>query len=371
MNRACIVVSGVKWNSGSLNENIFLIFLTALVFTTGAACKKEIPVNKPQSEKKWKVSTVAGGDESSLVNGPLSIARFHFPNDVAVAPNGDLYVTDGGNRSIRKISDGRVSSFAGGDFGILNGNGSAAQFKFPTSIALDANGNIYSTDARDPRVRKINSLADVGFYAGSEMSGFADGPADMARFRGENRIVSDAVGNVYVADAQNNRIRKVGTDGMVSTIAGTDTAGYRDGRGSLALFNFPSGIALDSRGNLFVSDASNFRIRRISPEGEVFTFAGSGRQGNTDGDASIALFEFPTDMVIDGQDNLYVLDQSRIRKISPEGFVSTIAGTVDGFLDGDGSSAKFFTPYGLGIDANGNIYVADTNNNRIRKISFE
>jgi sugar lactone lactonase YvrE len=371
MEGAVIEVLGVKPYSGTLFINRFCIFLTVWLFITCTAYKKDISVSKPQPEKKWTVSTVAGGDEASLVDGPVSVARFHFPNDVAVAPNGDLYVTDGNNRIIRKISGGQVSGFAGSDFGIVNGKGISAQFKFPTSICMDGAGNIYTTDARDPRVRKISPQANVTIYAGSESSGFADGPADIAQFRGENMITADAAGNVYLTDAQNNRIRKISINGMVSTIAGSGTAGFRDAKGSLAEFNFPTGIALDSKGNLFVSDGSNFRIRKISPGGDVVTIAGKAKQGTTDGDTSIALFDFPADIAVDGHDNLFVVDGSRIRKISPQGNVSTIAGSVDGFQDGDGASAKFFTPYGLGIDAEGNIYVADTNNNRIRKISSE
>jgi len=371
MNRAVNKVSGEKPYYGPLFRNKFCIFLSVWLFITCTACKKDISENKPQSEKKWTVSTVAGGDEAALVDGPVSVARFHFPNDVTVAPNGDLYVTDGDNRLIRKITGGQVSGFAGSDFGIMNGKGITAQFKFPTSICMDAAGIIYSTDARDPRIRKISPQADVTIYAGSETSGFADGYADIAQFRGENMVVADAAGNVYLTDAQNNRVRKISVNGIVSTIAGSATAGYRDGKGSLAEFNFPAGIAMDSQGNLFVSDGSNFRIRRISPEGDVVTVAGKAKQGTTDGDSTIALFDFPTDLVIDHQDNLYVLDGSRVREISREGIVSTIAGSVDGFQDGDGATAKFFTPYGLGIDADGNIYVADTNNNRIRKISFK
>jgi sugar lactone lactonase YvrE len=144
-----------------------------------------------------------------------------------------------------------------------------------------------------------------------------------------------------------------------------------DGQREAAEFDFPCGIAVDKNGNVFVSDGSNFCIRKISPDGQVSTIAGKKIQGHNDGNAGDALFEFPGDMVVDQQDNIYVLDMSTIRKISPMGTVSTFAGSTDGFQDGEGSVAKFFLPYGLGIDTQGNIYVADTNNNRIRKISIE
>ncbi len=327
--------------------------------------------DEPQVEKRWMVTTIAGDGVASFVNGPAAIAEFHFPDDIAVASDGSLFVTDGDNRLIRKIAGGGVTSFAGGDFGIANGVGSSAQFKFPTSLAFDGKGNIYSADARDPRIRKITATAGVTTYAGAEEEGFADGPAESSRFRGENRIATDTEGNVFISDAQNNRIRKISVSGIVTTLAGSDTAGFKDGQGKIAQFNFPCGIAVDKLGNVFVSDGSNFCIRKITPEGWVSTIAGKKKQGHVDGDSGVALFEFPTDMVVDGQDNVYVVDLSRIRKISPQGIVSTIAGSIDGFQDGEGASAKFFTPDGLGIDAQGNIYVADTNNNRIRKISLE
>jgi sugar lactone lactonase YvrE len=290
---------------------------------------------------------------------------------MAVAADGHCLFLMATNRLIRKIANGTVSGFAGGEFGIVNGMGSAARFKFPTSLAFDNQGNIFSADARDPRIRKINGSALVSTYAGTDEEGFADGAAASAEFRGENKLATDATGNVYIADAQNNRIRRISVSGVVTTLAGDGAEGFKDGPGSTAEFDFPNGIAVDKQGNVFVSDGSNFSIRKITPDGRVTTLAGKKTEGSRDGDATVALFQFPTDMVIDRQDNLYVLDLSTVRKISPQGFVSTIAGSDDGYRDGEGAVAKFFTPYGLGIDAQGNIYVADTNNNRIRKISLE
>lgn len=330
-----------------------------------------MPLNIPQAEKKWMVTTIAGDGDSSFANGPVTSAKFHFPNDVAVAADGSLFVTDGDNRLIRKITGGAVTSFAGGNFGIVNGPGLSARFKYPTSLVFDNQGNLFSADARDPRIRKIDAKALVSTYAGTEEEGFEDGVAASALFRGENHMATDESGNLYIADAQNNRIRKISVSGVVSSLAGSDTAGFRDGPGKTAEFNFPDGIAVDRQGNVFVSDGSNYCIRKITPDGKVSTIAGKKIEGSTDGDTSAALFQFPTDMVIDAQDNLYVLDLSTVRKITPQGVVTTIAGSADGYQDGEGAIAKFFTPYGLGIDLQGNIYIADTNNNRIRKISPE
>ena len=342
-----------------------------MAVTVFAGCKKDKPGTTPETTGHWTVTTIAGDGDSSFADGPVASAKFHFPNDVAVAADGTLFISDGDNRLIRKIANGMVSGFAGGAFGIVNGMGSAARFKFPTSLAIDNEGNIFSADARDPRIRKINAAAQVTTYAGTDEEGFEDGAAASAEFRGENKVATDNAGNVYIADAQNNRIRKVSVSGVVTTLAGNGTAGMKDGPGDIAEFDFPDGIAVDKQGNLYVSDGSNFSIRKITPDGNVSTFAGKKTEGSRDGEATVALFQFPGDMVIDGQDNLYVLDLSTVRKISPLGFVSTIAGSEDGYQDGEGTVAKFYTPYGLGIDAQGNIYVADTNNNRIRKISLE
>ncbi|MBC7830167.1 MAG: hypothetical protein H7122_20660, partial [Chitinophagaceae bacterium] len=219
---------------------------------------------------------------------------------------------------------------------------------------------------------KISPAADVSTYAGMATPGFNDGNADAARFATNSwGIMTDATGNVYVADAGNNRIRKISTTGRVTTIAGSGTAGFHNDNGVAAQFNRPGGIASDQHGNFFVLDINNYRIRKMTADGKVSTFAGSGIQGNADGDAGTAQFYELFDLVIDKLGNLYVTDNHRVRKISPQGVVSTLAGSTSGFADGDGLSAKFFYPSGLGIDAHDNIYVADSFNSRIRKISFE
>ncbi|MDP4263321.1 MAG: NHL repeat-containing protein [Bacteroidota bacterium] len=335
--------------------------LVVLLLTAGTSCKKDnqgyqSPA-QPPAEKKWVVTTIAGDGTPSFTNGPALSATFHFPEDVAVAADGTIYVTDVVNRVIRKIKAGQVSTFAGGGFDIINGNGTSASFKNPYSVTIDANGNLYTSDENDPRIRKISSGADVTTYAGLATEGYADGDADTARFFSGNSIVADAQGNVYLSDAS---IRKISVSGQVTTIAGTTQ------------FGSPGGIAIDKNGNLYVVDRGNYRIRKITPEGDVSTVAGNGTPGDKDGNADEAQFSIDThDIVVDDQGNLYLADNNRIRKITPQGIVSTIAGSTAGFADGIGAQAKFNFPNGLGIDAQGNIYVADLNNHRIRKISFE
>jgi len=350
---------------------LYAVSLGIAILSIGSSCKKQMQEKVVQNDEQWIVSTLAGDGTPSLADGPAANAQFHFPFDVAADFNGNIYVADVQNHCIRKIAGGLVSVFAGGDLGIADGEGSAAKFRYPMSITVDAAGNLYTSDVTDPRIRKIDPGAKVTTYAGSEEEGFADGAADIARFGDESALASDAEGNIYVADPQNNRIRKISTSRTVITIAGNETSGFEDGQAGKARFNFPDGIAVDGQGNIFVADGLNSCIRKIDPQGRVSTLAGTNKQGVEDGTGSSARFEYPTDMVIDREGNLFVLDLDRIRKIMPDGTVITIAGGLNGYQDGAGSVARFQTPAGLGMDAQGNIYVADTENNRIRRLSLK
>jgi streptogramin lyase len=356
---------------------LYFIAPVSIILLVGISCKKDNGKDKsptqPPTEKKCVVSTVAGNGIVGYLDGAVSSAKFKAPFDVAVDGDGTLYITDLGNHRIRKVAAGQVSIFAGNSIeGIRNGNGALAQFEDPYLIAADGAGNLYSLDDGDLRIRKISHNADVSVYTGTDTPGFLDGPIATALFQdNEGGIAADAQGNVYIADTFNGRIRKISSSGQVITIAGSDTPGFRNGHAETAQFNYPGGITVDKNGNLYVVDMGNLCIRKISPDGDVSTFAGSGAPGLTDGDAGVARFSSPFDIVADNDGNLYVTDEERIRKISPLGVVSTIAGSTAGYADGDGAVAKFHSPGGLGIDAQGNIYVADINNNRIRKISFE
>ncbi len=320
--------------------------------------------------KNGVVTTMAGDGVPGLVDGPTLKARFKSPLDVVVSPDGKIYVADAFNSCIRKIENGQVSTFAGnGSANITDGKSILARFKIPSRLTLDANGNLYTLDAADPRIRKITPTAEVSTYAGVGKIGFRDGEAANAQFGQSFGIVSDPAGNIYVADSQNNRIRKISLDRKVITLAGTGIQGNVNGKGDIAQFYFATGIIVDNLGNLFVSDIN--RIRKISPTGVVSTFAGSNISGYEDGKKGIAKFSQIEDLATDGRGNIYLTDENRIRKITAQGFVSTVAGSDAGYKDGDATAAKFDGPQGLVIDKQGNIYVADFNNNRIRKISFE
>lgn len=342
--------------------------LLLLIILSGISCGKynnEAHPGDIPGEKKWVVTTIAGNGIAGLMDGPALSAQFSSPQDVVVAADGTVYVTDMYNSRIRRIRDGQVSTFAGSDSGFLNGIGISAKFTYPYSIAFDADENMFVSDVIDGLIRKITPAAEVTTFN----LNYNEFPQYFILVQG---MIADSRGNFYVSDTYNQRIRKINNSGLVTTLAGNDSAGFRNSIGTAAKFNHPSGIVIDKQENLYVPDPYNFRIRKISPGGQVSTFAGSGEFGsNKDGDAATARFRFPVDIVMDSLGNFYVADDSRIRKITPQGEVSTIAGSTSGFRDGDGTSAQFSTPSGLGIDAKGNIYVADTYNHCVRKISYE
>jgi sugar lactone lactonase YvrE len=210
----------------------------------------------------------------------------------------------------------------------------------------------------------------VSTYAGSGNYGYLDSVASIAKFFNPWAVCSDVLGNVYVGDG-NNVVRKISPSGQVTTFAGTGATGSLDGQGNTATFYYPRGLCSDSMGNIYVSDQWNHKIRKISPAGIVSTFAGNGTMGNSDGQGQSASFQYPAGLCIDKQGNIYVADNAnqRIRKITPSGFVSTLAGSSVGYVNGTGSAARFYSPQNLCADSVGNIYVTDSGNDVIRKIS--
>ena len=264
-----------------------------------------------------------------------------------------------------------VSTFAGnGTIGFVDATGTAARFYQPTGVALDALGNVYVADAENNRIRKIAPTGAVSTLAGNGTSGLTNGIGTAAQFFSPRAVAVDASGNVYVADGANHVIRKITPAGDVSTLAGSGAYGFADGDGTAAQFYFPKGIAVDASGNVYVADDINHRIRKITPTGTVSTLAGS-TLGSTDGDRTAAKFNRPMGIAVDASGNLYVADAAnhRIRKITPTGIVSTLAGSTAGHEDGTGSNAEFNTPTGLSVDTSGNVYVAEDENGTIRKIT--
>ena len=336
-------------------------------------------ISAPLRAQQYQWSNFAGmpGGRGNT-DGAGSAARFFGPSGVAVDGNGNIYVADSYNNIIRKIAPGGVvSSLAGsaGQSGSSDGTGSAARFWRPSGVAVDGIGNIYVADSANNTIRKITPAGVVSTLAGSAgQSGSSEGTGSAARFSNPTGVAVDGSGNVYVADKGNNKIRKVTPAGEVSTLAGNGLTGSSDGLGSSATFYQPAGVAVDSSGNVYVAELVNQTIRRITPAGLVSTLAGSASQiGSSDGTGSAARFWQPAGVAVDGSGTIYVAESGNntIRKITPGGAVSTLAGSAlqIGSNDGTGSAARFYGPSAVAVDGSGNMYVADNSNNTIRKIT--
>ncbi|PYI84021.1 MAG: hypothetical protein DME26_13875, partial [Verrucomicrobia bacterium] len=272
-------------------------------------------------------TTLAGFAGYGSADGTGSAARFNHPFGVAVGSAGNVYVADRGNYMVRKITpDGVVTTLAGrlpqfdGDdkrLGSTDGTGSEAQFWSPYGVAVDSTANVYVADSYDNTIRKVTPTGVVTTLAGRAGSvGSADGTGSAARFYNPSGVAVDSVGNVYVADTDNNTIRKVSPTGVVTTLAGNAAitnvfgypeGGFADGGGSAARFNGPGGVAVDSADNVYVADTANHTIRKVTPAGVVTTLAGrAGSDGSADGTGSAARFSNPSGVAVDGAGNVYV-----------------------------------------------------------------
>lgn len=325
------------------------------------------------------VSTLAGS-ASGAGSTDGSPGQFNGPRGVAVDSTGNVFVADYGNSTIRKVSpSGVVSTLAGlaGTTGSADGTGSSARFNYPFGIAVDSAGIVYVGDGANNTVRKVTPDGTVSTLAGlAGNSGSADGTGSGARFSAPRGVAVDSAGSVFVADSGNNTIRKITPVGVVTTIAGlAGAAGSADGACTDARFNGPRGLAFDAVGNLYVGDDSNQTVRVIAPSGTVSTLAGlAGTIGTSDGVGSDARFNNPCGVAVDPAGNLYVADfyNHTIRLLTPASLVMTLAGAAGavGNSDGAGRDARFDYPWGIAADAAGNLYVGDDGNNAIRKISL-
>ncbi len=321
------------------------------------------------------VTTIAGLGYWSGQDGTGRNAGFSIPYGITIDASENLYVVERYGHRIRKINpEGVVTTLAGSaSSGYQDGTGANAMFDNPRGITVDASGNLYVTDTENHVIRKITPEGVVTTLAGTGTSGFAEGTGTNAAFNWPRGIAIDSEGNLYIADSSNQRIRKVTPDGIVSTIVGDEYALTRDGTGTDALLNRPHGLTIDAYGNLYFTDISDNLIRKISTDHVVTTLAGSGEQGYQDGTAMEASFSHPAELAVDHEGNIFVTDRfnNRIRKISPDGMVSTIAGSGQSTSgDGTGTEASFYSPLGIVMDAAGNLYVNDSFRSYIRKVSF-
>src|SRR5205085_2296558 len=329
------------------------------------------------------VTTFAGtAGAFGNINGTGSAARFNSPYGVAATTTGIIYVADSGNHEIRKITPAKaVTTFAGsattdgGGIGSSDGTGRIARFNYPNAVAVSG-ATVYVGDTYNHTIRKITSNGIVTTFAGTAgIPGSADGIGNAAQFYRPFGVAADKAGNVYVADASNSTIRKITSAGVVTTLAGTaGVIGSGDGSGNAAQFFYPFAVAVDGAGNVYVADTNNYTVRKITPAGVVTTLAGlAGNHDYADGIGSNAGFGNLFGIAADSVGNVYVADNtySTIRKITPAGVVTTLAGMpgISGSADGTGSAARFNSPRGIAIDSAKNLYVTDQNNQTIRKIT--
>lgn len=327
----------------------------------------------------WVASTVAGlAGSPGTADGVGTAARFQNPLGAAVDSAGNIYVSDRFNYTVRKIAPGGVvSTFAGfpGSIGALDGTGTAARLANLVGVTVGSGGTLYIADYDNQAVRKITSSAVVTTFAGLlGSSGTTDGAGTLARFYRPCGITLDGSGNLFLTDQFNHTIRKVSAAGDVTTIAGNPgTPGSVDGTGPAARFCYPSGVAVDAAGTLYISDQQSHAIRKITSGGVVTTFAGQLLgSGTADGVGTAARFNFPCGVAIDNAGNLYVTDRANntIRKITSSGVVTTLVGLpgATGSVDGTGTAARLNGPYGIGIDGNGALFVTEDGNHTIRMV---
>ncbi|MFB3814108.1 MAG: PxKF domain-containing protein [Terriglobales bacterium] len=336
------------------------------------------------------ISTVAGVGTIGYSGdgGPATAATLNYPFGVALDSAGNLYIADRNNHRIRKVdaATGTITTIAGNGAALYGGDGGAAtsaSLYFPWGVAVDAQGNVYIADTESQRVRKVDAATGtISTVAGTGSFGFAgDGlPASEAKFRYPTAMVVDAEGNVYITDTNNCRVRKVeASSGIITTVAGNETCGYSGDGGPAvqASLKYPNCMALDRDGNLFIADRQNNRVRKVEKAtGVITTVAGNGATGLF-GDGSRATETFvndPTGVAVDAAGNLYIAENRyhRVRKVDASGIITTVAGNGTGGYGGDGLPVSTSTllnwPFSVAVDAKGRLYIADRNNQRIRRV---
>ncbi len=314
----------------------------------------------------------------NLTNGTYLFSAYEAEKDAIVANYVGIFLFEGISYYVRQTAPLELSLLAGsGTLGSADGAGAAASFSFVAGMVHDSAGNMFVTDTTNHTIRKITPVGVVSTYAGAVgVPGSTNGAALAARFNRPWGITIDSTDNLFVAEQSNHTIRKITPAGVVSLFAGsTGISGSTDATGTTARFNTPEGLAIDGANNLYVANYGNHTIRKITSAGAVTTVAGlAGTSGIADGTGTAARFSNPVGITSDAAGTLYVADSSNniVRKITQAGVVTTLAGSTTGIAgstNGTGSAAKFSLPYGIKVDAVGNVYVADVYNYTVRKIT--
>jgi|DewCreStandDraft_3_1066083.scaffolds.fasta_scaffold00063_13 sugar lactone lactonase YvrE len=332
------------------------------------------------------ISTIAGsGTRGFGGDGEAATsAQLNAPVAVAVSPSGDLYIADAGNHRIRKVSGGTITTIAGTGLPTFSGDGgpaAQASLNVPLDLVFDEAGNLYVADSGNNRVRKIDPSGVITTVAGSGARGFSGdgGAAQAARLNAPAALAVLPDGTIMIADMGNNRVRAVDPQGVIHTLVGGGIGDGGDPR--QAVLNLPYGLAVDAQGHLYIADTQHHRIRRVTLGQEsprIETIAGTGISGfnGDDRPAIEAHLNFPRGLAVDAAGNLYVADtfNHRVRKITPEGMITTVAGTGRAGFSGDGDlavRAELRFPLAVAVDADGRLYIADAGNNRVRRVDLD
>jgi RHS repeat-associated protein len=331
------------------------------------------------------ISTVAGSGAGNFGgDGGLAVnARLGAPQDMVLDAAGNLYIADSYNYRVRKVdTSGIITTVAGtGDYWFYGDGGPAvnASLYYAMGVALDAAGNLYIADMYNHRIRKVDTNGIITTVAGNGVRSYGGdgGPAVDAQLNTPYRVAVDAAGSLYIADTYNNRVRKVDTNGIITTVAGNGTWGFSGDGGPAvdAKLRSPLGLAVDSAGNLYIADSGNNRVRKVDTSGIITTVAGNaGYHYNGDGRPAVdASLYGPSGVAVDAAGNLYIADNDnyRIRKVDTSGTITTVTATGAKGYGGDGGlavNASLQSPQSVAVDAAGNLYIADAGNNRIRKV---
>ena len=382
-----IMVIGVNWGATAAfaaSVNGVALDPSTIQQVTGVAWTPS-PVQNIVVANSNIINTIAGNGTMGYSGdgGPATSAELGIPSGVAVDAAGNTYIAETQNNRIRMVTPaGIISTFAGNGTAGFSGDGgpaTSAEINFPTAVAVDGSGNIYIADGNNHRIRRVNPQGVISTFAGSgsgEYSGDG-GPATSAGIFPE-AVAADTAGNIYISDITNFRIRKVNTSGIISTYAGNGTFGYSGdgGQATAAQMKNPYGVAADVHGNVYFADPNNYVVRMINPAGIISNFAGNGTAGNSgDGGPAIqAALANPAGVCVDAGANVYIVDNvsNNVRTVDTSGIINSYAGTgISGFA-GDGGpalNAQFNGSDAVTVDSHGSVYVVDENNQRIRKIT--
>jgi len=333
----------------------------------------------------YTINTFAGNGTIGYSgdNGPATSATLSEPDGIAVDSSNDIYIADSSNAVVRKVTPGGIISTVAGGGSAATTGGPATGFSldYPVCVAIDSSGNLYISDTNWGDVFKVTPSGTITIFAGNSTTGFSGdgGLATSASLSWASGVATDSSGNVYIGDYNNYRLRVVNAAGTISTIAGSGTGSFGNGGpATSAGVNWPTGVALDSSGNLYVAETAGMMIRKVTPGGTISTAAGAGTAGYTGdgGAATAAQLKNPQGVAVDSSGNLYLADTSNnvIRKVTAAGTISTVAGTGAAGFSGDGGAAtgaRLNQPGSVAVDSAGNLYIADSVNYRIRKVTTD